>query len=290
MRNNQKKLLLVDDEKIIHEKIAEILKYEDFKNQILLANSCSEALRYLRKEAKNIQVVIADCYLPLGNSPSFLDTDLFSGKKSGLELCKYIRENFPAIKLAMFSGIRDAEIRVELIKNKIQFIPKPKFQEVCKFIKSEISHVERQINPSPNIFIVHGHAEDCLLDLKNYIQNVLKLGYPIILKEKPSEGYTVIEKFERFSVDVDIVFVLLTPDDMVLVKDNKKTYSQARPNVIFELGYFMGSLTRKTGRIITLIKSQTNIFSDLGGIIPIDISNGILNADIEIKNELIGWL
>jgi CheY-like chemotaxis protein len=290
MRNNKKKLLLVDDDKIIHTKIVEILKQEEFKNQVLLAGSCGEALKYLKREAKNIRVVIADCHFPLSDTPLFLETDPFSGKKSGLELCKYIRETYPYIKLAMFSGIRDAEIRVELIKNKIQFIPKPKFSEVCKFIKTEISHIEKQVIPLPNIFIVHGHAEDSLSELKNYIQNVLKLGYPVILKEKPNEGLTIIEKFEKFSADVDIAFVLLTPDDTILVKDNKKTYSQARPNAIFELGYFMGSLSRKTGRVIPLRKSQTNIFSDIEGIISIDISNGILNADKEIRNELKDWL
>lgn len=37
---------------------------------------------------------------------------------------------------------------------------------------------------SPLAFIVHGHDETALLELKNYIQNTLKLREPIALRER----------------------------------------------------------------------------------------------------------
>ena len=63
-------------------------------------------------------------------------------------------------------------------------------------------------------FIVHGHDENAKLALKNYLQNTLGWPEPVILAEKRSGGKTIIEKFEEHSKNIDVVFVLLTPDDM----------------------------------------------------------------------------
>ena len=49
MANDQKKLLLVDDEIAILKHIKKNLQFEDFENEILLAKSCSEALLILKK-------------------------------------------------------------------------------------------------------------------------------------------------------------------------------------------------------------------------------------------------
>src|SRR5215831_10837071 len=65
----------------------------------------------------------------------------------------------------------------------------------------------------PSVFIVHGHDHAMKLDLKNYLQNVLGLPEPIILHERPSLGRTIVEKFEEEAANVDLVMVLLTPDD-----------------------------------------------------------------------------
>jgi len=65
----------------------------------------------------------------------------------------------------------------------------------------------------------------------------------IILKYKPGEGRTLIEKFGEEAKAAGYAFVLITPDDIVQVDD--KSYLQARPNTIFELGWFYGRLGRK---------------------------------------------
>jgi len=130
------------------------------------------------------------------------------------------------------------------------------------------------------IFIVHGHDDKTKLELKNYIQNNLKLGEPVILAEQPSKGMTIIEKFEEYSQNVRYVFILLTPDD---------TYDgseRARQNVILELGFFLGALGRKSGRIILLYKGVLDIPSDLSGVIYIKIDGGINAAGEEIRKEL----
>jgi predicted nucleotide-binding protein len=44
-------------------------------------------------------------------------------------------------------------------------------------------------------FIVHGHGDKSLYELKNCLQNTLKLEEPVMLQETPGLGKTIIEKF-----------------------------------------------------------------------------------------------
>ena len=131
-------------------------------------------------------------------------------------------------------------------------------------------------------FIVHGHDGEAKLLLKNYIQNTLKMEEPIILAEKASGGLTIIEKFEKYAEDCNLIFVLLTPDDQYT--ENGK--SRARQNVIFEMGYFLGKLGRKSGRIILLYKGNLELPNDISGVIYINIDNGIEAAGEQIRREI----
>ncbi len=134
-------------------------------------------------------------------------------------------------------------------------------------------------------FIVHGHDPAAKLGLKDYLQNVLKMPEPIILDQQASAGRTIIEKFEEYASDIDVAFVLVTPDDVGGTSD-KARIERTRQNVIFELGYFYGMLGRRSGRVILLHKGKTEIPSDLKGIIYIDITNGIQAAGEQIRKEL----
>ena len=138
-----------------------------------------------------------------------------------------------------------------------------------------------------NCFIVHGHDDSTKLALKNYLQNTLKLPEPVILHKKASRGRTIIEKFEDYADKANLVFVLLTPDDKLAnadTPDNEKY--RARQNVIFEMGYFFGTMGRHSGAIILLHKGKLDIPSDISGIVYIDISNGIDAAGETIRKEL----
>jgi CheY-like chemotaxis protein len=142
----------------------------------------------------------------------------------------------------------------------------------------------------PKVFIVHGHDNEALLELKDYLQNTLDYGLPTVLREKPSCGKTIIEKFEQEARDVDLVFVLLTPDDETRVTP-RETARRARQNVVFEMGFFYAKLQRTSGRIFLLCKGGLEIPSDISGVIYIDISKGIKFASDEIRSELrgLGW-
>jgi predicted nucleotide-binding protein len=144
---------------------------------------------------------------------------------------------------------------------------------------------EREIRP----FIVHGHDHQSLYELKDYLQNTLKLGEPVILRQMPGLGKTVIEKFEREAEAVELVFILLTPDDRVAdPSDPDVQKRRARQNVILELGFFLGKLGRESGRVLLLHKGPVEIPSDIVGIEYIDITNGIESAGETIRRELIG--
>ncbi|MBA7593923.1 hypothetical protein ES703_00858 [subsurface metagenome] len=122
---------------------------------------------------------------------------------------------------------------------------------------------------SRNIFIVHGHEEAPRESVARVLE---KLGLnPIILREKPTVGKTIIEKVEKYS-DVGFAVVLLTPDDVGYLKHKpNESMERARQNVIFELGYFIGHLGR--GRVCLLKKGKVEIPSDYHGVVYIEMDS-----------------
>ena len=116
---------------------------------------------------------------------------------------------------------------------------------------------------SRRVFLVHGHHDGLLHEVARYLER-LNLA-PIILREQPSSGRTIIEKFVDFS-DVGYAVVLLTPDDRG--GTIKATFEQQRPrarqNVMLELGYFLGKLSRN--RVTALHMGDVEIPSDYSGV------------------------
>lgn len=122
------------------------------------------------------------------------------------------------------------------------------------------------------VFLVHGHDEEAKQSVARFIEK-LQLE-PVILQEQPNEGRTIIEKFEK-NADVEYAIILLTPDDVGYPKDKpNEAGSRARQNVILELGYFVGRLSRK--RVCALCKGSVEIPSDYHGVLylPMDDADG----------------
>jgi predicted nucleotide-binding protein len=133
---------------------------------------------------------------------------------------------------------------------------------------SDLSHENTQ-HYSKKAFIVHGHDNEAKEMVARFVQ---KIGVdPIILHEQANEGRTIIEKFEVYA-DVGFAVILLTPDDIGATVSNKDNLQpRARQNVILELGYFMGKLTRK--RVCALYKSGVEIPSDFQGVIYVELDS-----------------
>jgi len=140
-----------------------------------------------------------------------------------------------------------------------------------------------------DIFVVHGHDEAATQSAARVIE---KFGLrAIILREQPDGGRTIIEKLEEESSEVGFAVVLITPDDVGAPSAQpEETKNRARQNVIFELGFFVGSLGRR--RVCVLHKGHVDIPSDYHGVIyvPMDAGDGwklklageIANAGIDV--------
>jgi predicted nucleotide-binding protein len=132
-----------------------------------------------------------------------------------------------------------------------------------------------------HVFIIHGRDEAKWRELKDIIENNFRL-HPIILTEQPDIGRTVIEKFEHYAETCGYAIALFTPDDEV--KHREDTYLQARPNVIYELGWFCGKLGRSSTML--LLKEGTTIFSDFGGIIQKRFKADVSELQAGIRKDL----
>ena len=136
------------------------------------------------------------------------------------------------------------------------------------------------------VFIVHGHNEIMKQSVARFIE---KIGLEaIILHEQPNNGLTIIEKFQNNS-NVGFAIVLLSGDDVGYSKKEGdiSAKERARQNVIFELGYFTGSIGRD--RVIALVENLSNfeIPSDYSGILYIDFDTDSEKWRSAIAKELV---
>jgi predicted nucleotide-binding protein len=115
----------------------------------------------------------------------------------------------------------------------------------------------------------HGRDEIAKTSLEVFLHEIgLE---PIVLHRQADEGMTIIEKFEKHS-DVGYVFILLTPDEVAYptseeasADEQRHKEARARPNVIFEFGYFVGKLGRS--RVCCLYTGNVTLPSDVSGMI-----------------------
>ncbi len=143
-------------------------------------------------------------------------------------------------------------------------------------------------NLSNKVFIVHGHDHALKTDVERFVHQIgLE---PIVLHRQPDKGLTIIEKFEEHS-DVGYAFILLTPDEVAYtidqepLSDNSRIKERrARPNVIFEFGYFVGKLGRE--RVCCIYKEGVELPSDLTGLIYKKVSDTVESQAYPIIREL----
>jgi len=273
-----KHITIIDDD-LAMEILGENLRYAGL--DVVRFSSAKDALDNMGSVVKSDFVVldiIMEC-------PANLAGSVISGDKTtGMEIFQRIRKEQPRLPILVFSATSDADV-IQLLKRDqyTSFLQKwstPTNMDVIRTIEAKLG-IDNSAE-LPRVFIVHGRDEKTKLAVKNYLQNTLKLPEPIILHEQPNLGRTVIKKFEHYSAQSYLAFVILTPDDKIVElsaeNDEKR---QARQNVILELGFFLGALGRSSGRIFLLHKGPIDLPSDLSGVIYIDISKGIDAAGVE---------
>jgi CheY-like chemotaxis protein len=284
-------ILLAEDDQFFGSDCKALLV--DLGHQVLVARSVTEAKHIMEANAASISLALIDVRMPYGDGRAPAPTEADSTKggfESGLVLGRWIRDKYPRIPVLGIAAFAESEVQQWFEEHGKGFRTKSNlFADRAGFAAwLESATGQRALLPrNPRVFIVHGHDDLTKLQLKNYVQNRLHLGQPIILHEQPSFGRTILEKFEEEARGVNLVFVLLTPDDGVFrtgVAD--EGVRRARQNVIFELGYFLGMLGRRKGRVLLLYKGALDLPSDISGLVYIDITGGIDSAGEEIRKEL----
>lgn len=161
-------------------------------------------------------------------------------------------------------------------------------QEQSKSSAANSPAVSARARGDNKVFVVHGHDEGS----KNELEIVLKdLGLePVVLHRLADQGRTIIEKFEQHS-DVGYAIVLLTPDDIayaatedVLADGARNKEWRARQNVVFELGFFFGSLGRE--RVCCLYKAPLTSPSDISGIVYKRFERSVEEVAYSLMREL----
>ncbi|ENY73605.1 nucleic acid-binding protein [Aeromonas diversa CDC 2478-85] len=141
---------------------------------------------------------------------------------------------------------------------------------------------------SKKVFVVHGRDDIAKTNLEVFLHEI---GLdPVVLHRQADEGLTIIEKFEKHS-DVGYAFILLTPDEVAYLKseeskDEKDRVKEfrARPNVIFEFGYFVGKLGRS--RVCCLYTGDVSLPSDVSGMIYKKFTNSIEEVAYSVIKDL----
>jgi predicted nucleotide-binding protein len=138
--------------------------------------------------------------------------------------------------------------------------------------KLDFSPPERKNNPiGDSVFLVHGHNEAVRETVARFLEHLdLRV---TILHEQPNRGRTINEKFEDHSQEAGFSVILLTGDDRGGAKEQEpSTYLlRARQNVILELGFFLGVLTRS--RVCALYEEGVEIPSDYHGVLFIKLDS-----------------
>ena len=212
-----------------------------------------------------------------------------NGRNAGMLVYRALRAGNSTMPILVYTASVDADTHavVDCDSNAhwLSKLSAPPIKEIISRVHALLD--EQAHAPLPRAFIVHGHDDVKKFELKNFLQNTLRLPEPIILHEQPSLGRTIIAKFEDYAAESDLAFVLLTPDDIgadATSSDDAKR--RARQNVIFELGFFLGTFGRTVGRVFLLYKPPLELPSDLSGICYINISAGIEAAGETIRKEL----
>ncbi len=211
---------------------------------------------------------------------------------------QYVRELVDLFTDALGQNSYSPQIGGEFTEGISNYVGSPSYKSV-ENILSVVRAALTRLNRSPellvrrkaednlqhreNIFVIHGRDEAKWRELKDILKSELRLN-PIVLQEQPDAGCkTLIEKFEHYAQTCSYAIAVFTPDDEVT--SDGKAYLQARPNVIYELGWFCGRLGRSG--VMLLLKEGTSLFSDFGGIIQKRFAQNISEKVIEIKKDLV---
>jgi DNA-binding response OmpR family regulator len=272
-----KHILFVDDDRLAAEALCTALRDRGYA--VEYAPTVGTALAQVQKARYDLAIL--DLMMPTGGL-GFVQTK--GGFETGIALARRLRTLCKEMKILGITQKEtpDAtewfEMHADGLCRKGDALLNPDFL---------IRRVDRLLStnrPHLRVFIVHGHDIALRDELKELLENEFAVSV-VVLDREAWRGRTLIEKLEEESANIDVAFVLLTPDDFALDQHDRSEY-RARPNVLVELGYFFGRLARRSGRVVLLGKEGVAIPSDLHGLGWIDVTHGLPSAREAIVHEL----
>ena len=277
------RIFFVDDD-FASDLIVENLRHRG--HEALRVSSVEDAVRRIDDIVRSDMVVL-DLIMPRSGVTSAVPAD--GARSTGMLIFSELRQRRFDLPILVFTANQDpatkAVIDADQFAKYMSRWSSPGFLEFVNVIHQMLK-IEPTVVP-PRSFIVHGRDEQTKLEVKNYLQNTLGLPEPIILHEQPNLGRTIIEKFEDLALATDLVFVLLTADDVAAGPASLDAEKRrARQNVILELGFFLGAIGRRSGRVFLLYKGPLELPSDLGGLVYFNIENGIEAVSEQIRREV----
>lgn len=196
---------------------------------------------------------------------------------SGADLARLLSDYVPSILLAK-NPSADAIIKLGREKLEAEIISEGEGE---KFLLETIENVILH-----RVFVVHGRDVDALAAVVEFLKG--SGVRPIVLRDEPGGGRTIIEKFEHYS-NVSFAVVLMTPDDVGRFKSDVEDQQRARQNVILELGYFLGAIGRS--RVALLHKQEEKFFempSDYYGVEHISLESDTWQSKLIQEMKLAG--
>lgn len=134
-------------------------------------------------------------------------------------------------------------------------------------------------NNKYKVFLSHGHDEITLLKVSNFLKERLNIE-TIILKDQHKLGLTIIEKLESYTQECDFAIVLITGDD-----ETKSGSKRARQNVIHEIGFLQGKLSRN--RVLLCLEEGVESFSNISGLVYTQFPKNHIESIYEIIRQSI---
>jgi predicted nucleotide-binding protein len=132
-----------------------------------------------------------------------------------------------------------------------------------------------------SVLIIHGRDELNTRRLSDYLREDEGV-MPIVMMAQPGMSRPLTDKFEDEASKCAFAFALFTADD--IVKSGSEQYQQARPNVIYETGWFIARLGKK--RTVLLLQSGAEMHTDLQGVSRIHFEQDVREKCQDIHREL----